>query len=83
MGQELQAVLLAYLRVVLTEWEEPYKEKAELLMGRVSNKKAILELFTKLLISKVRTYVIFWPLFWLLTPRRSRSNIPPPSPTLY
>ena len=53
LGQESQAVLLTYLKVVLTEWEEPYNERAELLMGRVSNKKNILELFSQLLISKV------------------------------
>ena len=54
MGQDLQSILLTYLKVVLTEWEEPYKERAELLMKDITNKKAIMDLFSKVLISKVQ-----------------------------
>ena len=52
-GQPLQSVLLIYLRVILTEWEEPYMERAVQVMSALTNKNLIRDLFVSLLQSKV------------------------------
>jgi len=53
LDQDPQSTLELYLTTVLTKWEEPYKERAELLMNLIPNKKGLLDLFSKLLFAKV------------------------------
>ena len=53
LGQELEVTLMLYLRVVLTEWEEPYMQRAEFLMKQITNKRNVSDLFSKLLFTKV------------------------------
>ncbi len=51
--QPLQSVLLTYLRIILTEWEEPYTERAGQVMSALTNENLIKDLFVSLLQSKV------------------------------
>ena len=61
LGSSPQSVLLAYLRVVLTEWaeSEAWLDRAASLLGLITNTQLIHELLASILSSKVQ-YVHFW-----------------------
>lgn len=55
LGNKPQSVLLAYLRVVLLEWEEPQEalERADMILSIIHNGQHAQELLASLLSSKV------------------------------
>lgn len=55
LGLSPQPVLLTYLRVVLTEWEESKQslERAAVILPQIHNHKLVQELLTSLLSTKV------------------------------
>lgn len=53
MGHEPQAVLLTYLRVVLTQWEELYESRAAEIMKAITNSSLVTDIFSNMLKSKV------------------------------
>ncbi len=53
LGQDMQTTLLQYLTTVLTKWNGPYIQKADKLMSLIPNKRNVLDLFSKLLFTKV------------------------------
>ena len=57
LGNKPQSVLLAYLRVVLMEWEEPQEalERANMILSIIHNRQHVQELLASLLSSKVNT----------------------------
>ena len=55
LGQPVQSVLLGYLRIILTEWAEPYEARAAAVMSAIANKSLVTDLFASLLKSKVNS----------------------------
>ena len=53
LGQDMQLVLLTYLRVILTEWEEQYQDRAAAVMTCISDKTKIRDMFFTLVQSRV------------------------------